>query len=976
MNEENQLTDGAGNRPHFSIRSLVRCLLYASQHVSAYGLRRALYEGSLMAFSTMLSKESERLVLPSLTHRILSNVKNVRSLLNQMPKFPAGDGEYVSFKHHWVMKGRLEPKPQPHYIITSFVERNLLNLARAASMKQFPILLEGPTSSGKTSMVEYLANISGNQFVRINNHEHTDIQEYLGSYASGDDGKLQYREGVLVEALRKGHWIVLDELNLAPTDVLEALNRLLDDNRELFLPESQEVVRPHPNFMLFATQNPAGAYGGRKHLSRAFRNRFLELHFEDIPEDELDFILKERSQIAPSFCTRIVSVYKKLSVLRQSTRLFEQRHSFATLRDLFRWALRRADGREQLALNGFMLLAERVRQSAEKMAVKEIIEEVMGVKINELERYHAIIPPSSLDPFTRIVWTPAMKRLFVLVSQALANNEPVLLIGETGCGKTQICQTIAEAFGRGLRVYNAHTNTETGDLIGAQRPARHKAETDRELKLDLNRLLGKSFDVPSTSDMSLDDLIDHFEEVDLSKSDADLVERIRRQISFHRSLFEWVDGSLISAMKAGDYFLLDEISLADDAVLERLNSVLEPNRTITLAEKGPTNSFIHASPGFQFLATMNPGGDYGKRELSTALRNRLTEIWVPPLTEDEDILPILQGKLIPNVPNAARVMLDFAKWFSAAFRNSARTSISLRDLLSWIEFMERMPDLDPYSAMVHGAAMVFIDALGANPAGLLAISAQSIDFARERSLQKLGELLHQDISAIYYKIPEIRMEEHVLEIGLFHLDINPDLTIQHDFVFDAPTTRRNFMRITRALQMRKAILLEGSPGVGKTAIVTALAQATGRHLTRINLSDQTDLMDLFGADVPAEGKMTGSFAWHDGPFLQAMQKGEWVLLDEMNLASQSVLEGLNSCLDHRQQVYISELDQTFHRHPDFKLFAAQNPHHQGSGRKGLPASFVNRFTVVFVDALKDEDLALICQRKFPSVSAKNLETDQ
>ena len=40
--------------------------------------------------------------------------------------------------------------------------------------------------------------------------------------------------------------------------------RLLDDNRELFVPELQETVRPHPHFMLFATQNPAGAYGGRK----------------------------------------------------------------------------------------------------------------------------------------------------------------------------------------------------------------------------------------------------------------------------------------------------------------------------------------------------------------------------------------------------------------------------------------------------------------------------------------------------------------------------------------------------------------------------------------------------------------------------------------------------------------------------------------------------------------------------------------
>jgi midasin len=38
-------------------------------------------------------------------------------------------------------------------------------------------------------------------------------------------GRLVFREGALVTALREGHWLVLDELNLAPTEVLEALNR-------------------------------------------------------------------------------------------------------------------------------------------------------------------------------------------------------------------------------------------------------------------------------------------------------------------------------------------------------------------------------------------------------------------------------------------------------------------------------------------------------------------------------------------------------------------------------------------------------------------------------------------------------------------------------------------------------------------------------------------------------------------------------
>lgn len=64
--------------------------------------------------------------------------------------------------------------------------------------------------------------------------------------------------------MRHGYWIILDELNLAPSDVLEALNRVLDDNRELYIPETQVAIKANPKFRLFATQNPPGLYGGRK----------------------------------------------------------------------------------------------------------------------------------------------------------------------------------------------------------------------------------------------------------------------------------------------------------------------------------------------------------------------------------------------------------------------------------------------------------------------------------------------------------------------------------------------------------------------------------------------------------------------------------------------------------------------------------------------------------------------------------------
>ncbi|KAF7863118.1 hypothetical protein EAF04_007201 [Stromatinia cepivora] len=985
--EEKRLVDGANEVPHFSLRTLTRVLSYVTEIAPSYGLRRALYEGFAMGFLTLLDRESEKMLMPLIEHHLLDSHGNPQALLAQTPKHPDDGKQYVRFmnkkrdRQYWMLQGYETPQEQPHYIITPFVERNMLNLVRATSTRRFPVLIQGPTSSGKTSMIEYLAKFSGNKFVRINNHEHTDLQEYLGTYVSDSDGKLRFQEGLLVQALRQGHWIVLDELNLAPTDVLEALNRLLDDNRELLIPEMQEIVRPHENFMLFATQNPPGLYGGRKTLSRAFRNRFLELHFDDIPEEELDFILEKRSQkVAPSDCRRIVAVYKELSRLRQSTRLFEQKDSFATLRDLFRWALRDAENREQLAANGYMLLAERVRNSEERAAVKEIIERVMKVKIDIDDLYsNSLAEIRAYNATTNsqgVVWTQAMRRLYVLVAHALRNNEPVLLVGETGCGKTTVCQMLAEAFGKNLYIVNAHQNTETGDLIGAQRPVRNRAAVLEQLKQDLKQLLnGVGQEQKDSEDLDyLWTAYKSLPETTISQIPTELSSRIQLNQIKAKALFEWSDGSLVQALKEGQFFLLDEISLADDSVLERLNSVLESHRTILLAEKGVENSFVQAAEGFQFFATMNPGGDYGKRELSPALRNRFTEIWVPALSDHADVMQIVEAKLKPDLKQFSEPMVKFAEWFGETYRSTSSTSISVRDILAWIKFMNGCPTTDPHYAVLHGAAMVYIDTLGANPAALLAINPETIQEERAKCLQQLGALLNHDVSTIYFTPIQIQNQDNHITMGGFSVPKHAGSDSDPGFAFDAPTTKLNGMRVLRALQVQKPILIEGSPGVGKTTLIAALARACNRPLTRINLSEQTDLMDLFGSDVPVEGAEAGHFAWRDAPFLQAMQRGEWVLLDEMNLASQSVLEGLNACLDHRGEVYISELDQTFKRHPNFSVFAAQNPHHQGGGRKGLPSSFVNRFTVVYADVFRNDDMKLICKHNFPSMPQELITT--
>ncbi|RRT66389.1 hypothetical protein B296_00040228 [Ensete ventricosum] len=237
------------------------------------------------------------------------------------------------------------------------------------------------------------------------------------------------------------------------------------------------------------------------------------------------------------------------------------------------------------------------------------------------------------------------------------------------------------------------------------------------------------------------------------------------------------------------------------------------------------------------------------------------------------------------------------------------------------------------------------------------------------ALSSLNKIIKNEYVSAFFMlvILPIQMKISLLvPIGTFSLDNEfcCNECKHKGFEFLAPTTSRNVLRVLRAMQLSKPVLLEGSPGVGKTSLVVALAEYSGHSVVRINLSEQTDMMDLLGSDLPIQRDSGMEFSWCDGILLEALKKGSWVLLDELNLAPQS---GLNAILDHRAEVFIPELGLTFKCPPSFRVFACQNPSHQGGGRKCLPKSFLNRFTKVYVDELDADDYLFICRSQYPSV---------
>lgn len=102
-------------------------------------------------------------------------------------------------------------------------------------------------------------------------------------------------EGTLVKAVRQGHWVLLDEINLASTETLECLSGLLEGPTGTLLLTERGDGEPsprHKDFRVFACMNPATDVGKRD-LPPGVRNRMTEIYVDELENSEdLELLVK------------------------------------------------------------------------------------------------------------------------------------------------------------------------------------------------------------------------------------------------------------------------------------------------------------------------------------------------------------------------------------------------------------------------------------------------------------------------------------------------------------------------------------------------------------------------------------------------------------------------------------------------------------------------------------------------------------
>lgn len=146
-----------------------------------------------------------------------------------------------------------------------------------------------------------------------------------------------------------------------------------------------------------------------------------------------------------------------------------------------------------------------------------------------------------------------------------------------------------------------------------------------------------------------------------------------------------------------------------------------------------------------------------------------------------------------------------------------------------------------------------------------------------------------------------------------------------------------------AVKKDMPVLLVGDTGCGKTTIVKSLAKQKGKTYIRYNLTGETTV-DEFVGKYTLHNEET---VWEDGVLIKAMKNGDWLIVDEINVALPEILFILHSLLDDERAVLLANHEaEVVKPHKDFRFFATMNPVDEYAGTKDLNKAFKSRFNVI------------------------------
>ncbi|MEW5976403.1 MAG: AAA family ATPase [Acidobacteriota bacterium] len=234
------------------------------------------------------------------------------------------------------------PKIDPNYVFQKEVLRDVLCWLEEPHGDG--LYLSGPTGCGKSSLICQVAARLNIPVQPVAAHSRLEIVELIG-HLTLVNGSMSFADGPITTAMRHGHLLLIDELDLLEPATAVGLNSIIE-GRPLLIPQTGELIVPHEDFRIAVTGNTAGAgdttglYQGTLRQNLAFMDRFRLVQVSYPAPDIEQSIL---SRTAPVIDSGIRE--KMIAVANEIRRLFigESNDAAAieitmSTRSLVRWA--------------------------------------------------------------------------------------------------------------------------------------------------------------------------------------------------------------------------------------------------------------------------------------------------------------------------------------------------------------------------------------------------------------------------------------------------------------------------------------------------------------------------------------------------------------------------------------------------------------------------------------------------------------
>jgi hypothetical protein len=221
-----------------------------------------------------------------------------------------------------------------------------------------------------------------------------------------------------------------------------------------------------------------------------------------------------------------------------------------------------------------------------------------------------------------------------------------------------------------------------------------------------------------------------------------------------------------------------------------------------------------------------------------------------------------------------------------------------------------------------------------------------------------------------YQTVTRRLEDYKTGRGRWNLEVTPSVVGKMEQAYQAPAALPaveqnlipdkddtfvkfgNFNDLKKIIQSRifYPTFITGLSGNGKTFSVEQACAQLKREMIRVNITIETDEDDLIGGFRLVDG----ATVWHNGPVIEALERGAILLLDEIDLASNKIL-CLQSVLEGKG-VFLKKIGRFVKPAAGFNVIATANTKGKGSddgrfiGTNVLNEAFLERFPVTFEQA--------------------------